>query len=175
MSAGRSPALDAMLVDLDQRLVRARGSDAAFADRYWRDAGGDDLHTRRVDDVAGLMLAHLDLARARPDGTLAIDVYTPTVAEHGWATGHTVVQVVVEDMPLLVDSVMAALTSRGHVVHDVLHPVLAVRRDVTGAGKLAVRGDTFWIEMQVPHRADTIPTSSSSRWNTRVLDRDILG
>ena len=124
--------MDAMLVDLDERLVRARGNDAAFAGRYWRDAAGDDVHTRRVDDVAGLMLAHLDLARTRPDGTVAIDVFTPSVAEHGWSTGHTVVQIVAEDMPFLVDSVVAALARHDMSVHEVVHPVMLVRRDAVG-------------------------------------------
>ena len=105
----------------------------AIAHRYWRDAAVDDLLSRRPDDAAGLALAHLDLAASRPDGTIAMRVFTPTIAEHGWSTGHTLVQVVVEDMPFLVDSVVAALSQLDVTVHELLHPVLVVRRDVTGA------------------------------------------
>jgi glutamate dehydrogenase len=37
-------------------------------------------------------------------------VYTPTVEEHGWSASHTVVEVVVDDMPFLVDSVTMELS-----------------------------------------------------------------
>jgi glutamate dehydrogenase len=84
---------------------------AVVARATWRDAAA-----RRPADAAvpttppACVLAHVDLAASRPDGTIALRVFTPTVAEHGWSTGHTLVQVVVEDMPFLVDSVVAALS-----------------------------------------------------------------
>ncbi len=54
------------------------------------------------------------LAQTRPQGTARVRVFTPTVPEHGWsAGGHTVVEVVTDDMPFLVDSVTMALTDRG--------------------------------------------------------------
>ena len=132
MAVRRAPAIDALLDDVDARLVRARGTAVAIAHRYWRDAVTDDVPARRVEDLAGLMLSHVDLARHRGDGTVGVAVFTPTVAEHGWATGHTVVQVVAEDMPFLVDSIVAALTRHEMVVHEVVHPVLLVRRDAVG-------------------------------------------
>jgi glutamate dehydrogenase len=62
-----------------------------------------------------------------------VRVFTPTVAEHGWsAGGHTVVEVVTDDMPFLVDSVSMALDQAQHDVHLVVHPQFVVRRDLTG-------------------------------------------
>ena len=53
------------------------------------------------------------LAARRPQGTAAVQVTTPTVDEHGWsAAGHTVVEVVTDDMPFLVDSVTMARPPR---------------------------------------------------------------
>ncbi|MGG5809332.1 NAD-glutamate dehydrogenase, partial [Falsiroseomonas sp. CW058] len=45
-----------------------------------------------------------------------------------------VAEIVTDDMPFLVDSALAALTLRGRVVRQLLHPVVPVRRD--GAGRL---------------------------------------
>ncbi|MGH3365432.1 MAG: NAD-glutamate dehydrogenase domain-containing protein, partial [Nocardioidaceae bacterium] len=57
----------------------------------------------------------------------------PTVGEHGWsAAGHTVVEIVVDDMPFLVDSVTMELNEENRAVHMVVHPQLLVRRDITG-------------------------------------------
>ena len=97
MSGPRATGVDALLDEVDAQVTRARGHSLVLAHRYWRDSPVDDLRARRADDVAGLVLSHLDLAGSRPDGTTGLRVFTPTVAEHGWSTGHTVVQVVVEE------------------------------------------------------------------------------
>ena len=128
----RDLALEDLLARIDERVAAARGDALACSRRYLHDVPADELVARRADDLTGVILAHLDLAAVRPDGAINLRVFTPTVAEHGWATGHTVVQIVVEDMPFLVDSVMAALSGGGHTVHELLHPVLEVRRDITG-------------------------------------------
>ncbi|MEI5528348.1 hypothetical protein WB388_48245, partial [Streptomyces brasiliscabiei] len=45
---------------------------------------------------------------------------------------HSVVEVVTDDMPFLVDSVTNELTRQGRGIHLVIHPQVVVRRDVTG-------------------------------------------
>src|SRR5690606_7797518 len=72
------------------------------------------------------------LAAVRPQGTSSVRVFTPTVDEHGWSSGPTVVEVVTDDMPFLVDSVTMALYRLDRAVHLVIHPQLVVERDVTG-------------------------------------------
>ena len=58
---------------------------------------------------------------------------TPSVDRQGWsAAGHTVVEIVVDDMPYLVDSVSMELSRQRRDVHLVIHPVFDVLRDVVG-------------------------------------------
>ena len=45
---------------------------------------------------------------ARP-GQAKVRVYNPQIEQHGWQSTHTVVEVVTDDMPFLVDSVSMAL------------------------------------------------------------------
>ncbi|MFD0631065.1 hypothetical protein ACFQ9X_04855 [Catenulispora yoronensis] len=51
----------------------------------------------------------------------------------GWSSGHTVVEIVTDDMPFLVDSVTSELSRQDRGIHVIIHPVLHVRRDLTGA------------------------------------------
>ena len=68
-----------------------------------------------------------------PQGTAKVRVFTPSTEQDGWsASGHTVVEVVVNDMPFLVDSVTAEITRHGHDIYLVVHPQVVVRRDVVG-------------------------------------------
>ncbi|MFF9396869.1 NAD-glutamate dehydrogenase [Streptomyces griseoluteus] len=104
----------------------------AFLQRYYLHTAPEDLADRDPVDVFGAAVSHYRLAENRPQGTANVRVHTPTVEENGWTCSHTVVEVVTDDMPFLVDSVTNELTRQGRGIHVVIHPQVVVRRDVTG-------------------------------------------
>jgi glutamate dehydrogenase len=107
---------------------------AQFLRSYYRHVAPDDVVERSAEDLYGAAMSQYKLATGRPQGTANIRVFTPAVSDHGWsANGHSVVEVVTDDMPFLVDSVTMELNEQGRAVHVVVHPQLLVRRDVTGA------------------------------------------
>jgi len=111
---------------------RDHDGDEAFLRHYYRHVAPEDLVDRDPVDVYGAAATHRQMAASRPDGTALVRVYTPTVEVTGWSTGRTVVEIVIEDMPFLVDSVTMALTRSDKAVHLVIHPQIVVRRDVAG-------------------------------------------
>ncbi|MFF3937562.1 NAD-glutamate dehydrogenase [Streptomyces phaeofaciens] len=104
----------------------------AFLQRYYLHTASEDLTDRDPVDVFGAALSHYRLAENRPQGTANVRVHTPTVEGNGWTCSHSVVEVVTDDMPFLVDSVTNELTRQGRGIHLVIHPQVVVRRDVTG-------------------------------------------
>lgn len=101
--------------------------------QYYRHVAYEDLAERSAPDVLGAVLSHYRLAGERLPGVANVRAFTPTVAEHGWsAGGHTVVEVVTDDMSFLVDSVTMELNDENRGVHLVVHPQLIVRRSITG-------------------------------------------
>ncbi|MER7990164.1 NAD-glutamate dehydrogenase [Streptomyces noursei] len=105
---------------------------AGYLQRYYLHTAPEDLADRDPVDVFGAALSHYRLAERRPQGTANVRVHTPTVEENGWTSSHSVVEVVTDDMPFLVDSVTNELSRQGRGIHVVIHPQLLVRRDVTG-------------------------------------------
>ncbi|MFJ2112988.1 MULTISPECIES: NAD-glutamate dehydrogenase [unclassified Streptomyces] len=110
------------------------GRDAllAYLQRYYLHTAPEDLTGRDPVDVVGAALSHYRLAGNRPQGTANVRVHTPTVEENGWTCSHSVVEVVTDDMPFLVDSVTNELSRQNRGIHVVIHPQIVVRRDVTG-------------------------------------------
>ncbi|MGW4030339.1 NAD-glutamate dehydrogenase [Streptomyces sp. NPDC004838] len=104
----------------------------AYLQRYYLHTAPEDLADRDPVDVFGAALSHYRLAENRPQGTANVRVHTPTVEENGWTCSHSVVEVVTDDMPFLVDSVTNELSRKGRGIHVVIHPQVTVRRDVTG-------------------------------------------
>ncbi|MFG2823605.1 NAD-glutamate dehydrogenase [Kitasatospora sp. NPDC048365] len=110
----------------------SNGALAAYLHHYYLHTAPEDLVDRDPVDVYGAAASHYRLGLKRPQGTAEVRVYTPTVEENGWSCGHTVVEVVTDDMPFLVDSVTNELTRLDRAIHLVVHPQLVVRRDITG-------------------------------------------
>ncbi len=103
-----------------------------YLQRYYLHTAPEDLVDRDPVDVFGAAVSHYRLAANRPQGTANVRVHTPTVEENGWMCSHSVVEVVTDDMPFLVDSVTNELSRQGRGIHVVIHPQVIVRRDVTG-------------------------------------------
>ena len=59
-------------------------------------------------------------------------MFNPGAGEHGWASRHTVVEVVNDDMPFLVDSASMEVSRQALTLHLIVHPIFAVERDKSG-------------------------------------------
>ena len=104
----------------------------AFVTGYFAGVSPDDLAERKAEDLYGAAAAHLNLARRRAPCVPKIRVYNPQVEQHGWQSTHTIVEIVTDDMPFLVDSVRMVLNRRGYTSHLVIHPVMRLRRAEDG-------------------------------------------
>ena len=140
MSTGATESLDELLDTVLEDAEAVRPTDELDRDEahellasYYRHVATDELNTRSPDDVCGAALSHYRLAAERPQGTSSVRVFTPTVEKDGWsAGGRSVVEVVTDDMPFLVDSVTSYLSVNGHPFDLVIHPQVIVERDVAG-------------------------------------------
>jgi glutamate dehydrogenase len=104
----------------------------AYIHQYYRNTSLDDLKDRQVDNLAGAALSHLRLGLRRQPGTPCILVCNPSRRSDGWDSQHTIVQIVTDDMPFLVDSTSMVLNRHGSYIHLTVHPVLQTRRDEHG-------------------------------------------
>ncbi|HEV7172740.1 NAD-glutamate dehydrogenase [Pedococcus sp.] len=132
MSASLEQSRQQLLRSAAELADQPGGGTEQFLRSYYRHVATEDLMARGSEDLLGAALSHRELAQSRPVGTAKVDVFNPSVEEHGWASGHTVVQIVTDDMPFLVDSVTAELLRLDRTVHLVVHPTMRVRRDATG-------------------------------------------
>ncbi|CAL9519740.1 NAD-glutamate dehydrogenase [Streptomyces sp. enrichment culture] len=130
--AENSPAGGKLPTGTTEQSTPDREAVLAFLQRYYLHTAPEDLTDRDPVDVFGAAVSHHRLAENRPQGTANVRVHTPTVEENGWTCSHSVVEVVTDDMPFLVDSVTNELTRQGRGIHVVIHPQVVVRRDVTG-------------------------------------------
>ncbi len=111
-----------------------------FLQTYFANVDTKDLADRDPKDLAGAALSHLMFAKQR-GRTALVRVFNPTLREHGFVSPHTIIDVVNDDMPFLVDSISLALTERALTLHLLAHPIFAVTRDRAGNLSALQRAD----------------------------------
>jgi glutamate dehydrogenase len=92
----------------------------------------DDIIYSSFDTLLGGALSLWELGQKRKPGAPKVRLFNPTAEANGWALEHTVIEIVNDDMPFLVDSVSAELIRRERNIHLLMHPMARVRRDEAG-------------------------------------------
>jgi len=125
--------LEQVLRIADQRLAAAPAKEArAFISHYYDNVDPEDLADRAPEDLYGAAMAHLSFARVFASGQPKLRVYNPRAEEHGWTSAHTVIEIVNDDMPFLVDSVTMEVNRQGYTLHLFNHPLFSTVRDAEG-------------------------------------------
>ena len=133
IETSRRERIDAVLALAAPRLQSADGATLqAFARAYFHHLDADDLAARTPEDLLGALLSAWEFGAERQTGSTRLRVISPSLAEHGWASRHTVIEVVNDDMPFLVDSITMEINRQGLSLHLIVHPVLVVQRDAQG-------------------------------------------
>ena len=131
--ADKAARLEAVGALIDARSQKSeRASLTIFARAYFERVDPEDIAVRSAEDLYGALLSHWQFARKREAGAIKVRVFNPGAGEHGWASRHTVVEIVNDDMPFLVDSASMEVNRQGLALHLIVHPIFAVERDKSG-------------------------------------------
>ena len=137
----KADLIDRVAEQMNQRLEPGRAATASrFARQLYADVAPDDIAAKSPDDLYGAALSLLSFAERRKPEIAQVRVYNPRIEEHGWRSSHTIVEIVNDDMPFLVDSVTAGLGRFEAEVHLVIHPIITVARNARG--KLTALGES---------------------------------
>ena len=118
---------------LEQRLAPERYEMLSrFCHQYYAHVALEDLQELQPENLYGACLAHWNLARQRQADESLIRAYNPNYDEHGWQSTHTVIEIVTDDRPFLVDSIIMAINRHGLRAHLIIHPLIRVQRDPQG-------------------------------------------
>ena len=118
------PALDSALGEGDDSVL-------CYLDAYYQRVATEDLAL--PSRLAAVAEAHARLALRRPQGRALVEVRVPGDAHLDPVTPSSmVVDIVVDDMTYLVDSITTRLNRHRADIQLIIHPLLRVRRDVTG-------------------------------------------
>ncbi|MGB8360026.1 MAG: NAD-glutamate dehydrogenase domain-containing protein [Acidimicrobiia bacterium] len=105
---------------------------ADFAQAYVRRIPDEYVAALPDDALFAELRSVFTFMALREPGSTAVRVFNPKAEVHGYGRDWTVIDIVVDDSPFLVDSVHAAIEHAGHAVTLDAHAVMAIERDESG-------------------------------------------
>ncbi|HSH10444.1 MAG TPA: NAD-glutamate dehydrogenase, partial [Ilumatobacter sp.] len=105
---------------------------ASFLPAYYGELPEFDVDDRREDDLYAVALTHLGLGRRRHAGDTVVEVLSPDRDRDGWQSDRSVVLIISDDAPFMVDTVRIVLERHRIDTHLLVHPMLRVSRDPAG-------------------------------------------
>jgi glutamate dehydrogenase len=151
-----------------------------FARLYYAEVDPEELATRTAADLQGAAAAHLAFAREFSPGKARIRAYNPVLEQHGWHSTHTVIEIVNDDMPFLVDSVAMEVNRQGLALHLLIHPVLRSIRNGEHLVAVAAPGESAegrlesFMHVQVDRQTDAAKLAALEAGIAKVL-ADVRG
>ena len=133
--AVKAADLESELIDgICERVRRKLATDRvapceSFIRQFYHWVPAVDLSDRSEIDLYGAAISEWNLAQRRAPGETKVNVYNPDFEQNGWQSPHTVIEIISDDMPFIVDSVTMELGRQGYGIDLVIHPVVRVLRD----------------------------------------------
>ncbi|HXV74479.1 MAG TPA: NAD-glutamate dehydrogenase, partial [Sphingomonadales bacterium] len=108
---------------------------------FYAPSSAEDLKELGTETLLAVAHSMWAFAKRRPPRKPVLRIFNPALERDGWKTSHTVIQMVNDDMPFLVDSVTGALTAtHGLRIHIMHHPLMVVERGKAGQRRRTVSG-----------------------------------
>jgi glutamate dehydrogenase len=107
----------------------------SFVRQFYHWVPASDLAGRTEEDLYEAVLSQWKLAETRAPREAKVSVFNPEPqngAQPSVRAARTIVQIVSDDMPFIVDSVTMELSRAGAEIDLMIHPVMRVRRDARG-------------------------------------------
>ena len=92
-----------------------------FVRQYYLNVSAEDLRSRSLLDLYGAVVSHWHFINKRLPNEAKVQVFNPQLERDGWQSMHTVIEIVFDDMPFLVDSVSMALNALNLNIHLIIH------------------------------------------------------
>lgn len=111
------------LISLISKNIEDKQKDlcARFASRFLSTVALSDLEEWETEDLYGAVINYWGLLYQRAPSETKIRIYNPDYERHGWQTTHTVIEIVHDDMPFLVDSIRMEINRMGLTSHLIIH------------------------------------------------------
>lgn len=91
-----------------------------------------DIVDKDIESLLGAALSLWHFGQKREKSEIKVRVFNPDIEKNGWETSHTVIEIINDDMPFIIDSLISELNQKDYTTHFIIHPIVSSLRDNNG-------------------------------------------
>ena len=119
---GKDQIIDSVVAQIKTKLAEDQAMLCAeFIRQCFGTVALDDLHLWTIDNLCGIALHFWTMIQVRQPHETKIHIYNSDIDRDGWQTSHTVIEVITDDAPFLVDSMRMIVNRLGFASHLIIH------------------------------------------------------
>ena len=127
-----TPACIESVIALAKSTLPSATSLPMFIEQFYHNVDDDELAERDPQFLFEAARASWDLLQTSNGIDPIIRVYNPEKQSDKWESNFTIIDLVLPDMPFLVDSISMEMQRQGLAIHFLAHPLFATRRQKKG-------------------------------------------
>lgn len=124
------------LLKLSSKTKKINASDKKnfqkFLAEFYAENKPEDFASYPLQDIYNISESSFDFFKKKDSKGAKIQIFNPTLKKDGFNLKFTIINILVDDSPFLVDSVVLYLDSKGIKIKNVLHPNYFTARDKKG-------------------------------------------
>ncbi|MDB6097065.1 MAG: putative NAD-glutamate dehydrogenase, partial [Francisellaceae bacterium] len=102
----------------------------SFVTEYYRTVAPEELMSRSILDLYGAVMSFWEHINNKQKDEIKVNVYNPKLELHGWESGHTIIEIITDDIPFLMDSIRIELNKMDIHIHlSICSPGIKLKRD----------------------------------------------
>ncbi len=133
-----------------------------FTEEFYKFVPAEDLSRYKTEELCSIVLNAFEFFKERKKGGPKIKIFNPTMEKDGWTSDYTIIEMINDDKPFIVDSIIEELTRHDLKIYLLSHPVIHAVRDKAGnlTEVAAIKGGHIngdaesVIHLQVSHISD---------------------
>ncbi len=104
-----------------------------FLEQYYLGVSVYDLKEKPIEELYGALISQWHFIYQRKPGESKVRVYNPQLEQNGWQSAHTIIQIIHENKPFLLDSIRLCLNKQELNVRLIIHAEgIRFARDTNG-------------------------------------------
>ena len=121
-SAAKKAMIGKVVAQIDKKLSAQKAKLVGeFVQQFYGNVAYDDLSMHSIMDLYGAVVSFWDFMQLREANETKIRVYNPVFENDGWQSTHTIIEIISDDMPFLVDTVLMEINRRNLTTHLIIH------------------------------------------------------
>lgn len=105
----------------------------SFLAQYYLGVSSYDLKEKSLEELYGALISLWHLIYERKPGESKVKVYNPVLEQNGWQSVHTIIEIIHENKPFLLDSIRLSLNKQDLNVRLIIHAEgIRFKRDENG-------------------------------------------